>query len=158
GEALSPLPPEHGIDQQVEFVGDLVECHRVFRRSLRAWDILLDRPTISQANGHPTWEGPRIDLLDLRIDLEPHLVGQVHQTGISNLVTGELLRTGIAVCQGHGHTVFYVHLRLHGTHRLVPPTGLQLDHAVIRHDDFVDVLRLDAVRTCEPGRVPLACG
>ncbi len=31
GEALSPLPPEHGIDQQVEFVGDFVERHRVFR-------------------------------------------------------------------------------------------------------------------------------
>ena len=31
GKALSPLPPEHRIDQQVEFVGDFVERHRVFR-------------------------------------------------------------------------------------------------------------------------------
>ena len=30
GEALGPLPPEHGIDQQVEFVGDFVERQRVF--------------------------------------------------------------------------------------------------------------------------------
>ena len=134
----------------MEFVGDLVECHRVFRRSLRAWDILLDRPTISQANGHPTWEGPRIDLLDLRIDLEPHLVGQVHQTWISNLVAGELLGTSVAVRQGNRYTVLHVHLRLHGTHRLVPPTGLQLDHTVIRHHDLVNILRLDVVRACQP--------
>jgi len=89
-------------------------------------------------------------LLDVRINLEPHLVGQVHQTGISNPVAGELLGTGVAVCQGHRHTVFHVHLRLHGTHRLVPPAGLQLDHAVIRHDDLVDVLRLDVVRAYQP--------
>src|SRR5919108_584834 len=49
GEALGPLPPEHGIDQQVEFVGDFVQRHRVFRGPFWTWDIVLNGATVTQA-------------------------------------------------------------------------------------------------------------
>src|SRR5262249_23654243 len=106
---------------------------------------MLDGTTITQTDGDPAWKGPGIDLFDLRIDLETHLVGQLHQAWVSDFVVGELLGTSIAFGEGHGHTVLDVHLRLHRTHWLVPPAGLQLYYAVIRYHDFLHILRLDMV-------------
>ena len=71
---------------------------------------MLDGTPVTQTDGHPAWKGPGIDLFDLRINLETHLVGQVHQTWIGYLSAGKLLRTGVAVCRGYRHTVFYVGL------------------------------------------------
>jgi hypothetical protein len=56
---------------------------------------MLDSATVTPADGHLAWQGPRIDLFDFRINLETHLVGQFRQTWIGNLVTGELLGTGV---------------------------------------------------------------